>query len=81
LLLIVEEVDYDKICGKSQEYRECGTGCEKTCTNKERKCPEKCSPELKGCYCPERNPYQLNQFQNIECVDSSVCDDFSARHG
>ncbi|XP_072277625.1 mucin-5B-like [Pyxicephalus adspersus] len=62
-----------KVCGiqcpPTKEYRECGSPCEKTCSNQETgRCIQQC---VTGCFCPEGTVY--DDVTDQGCIPVSQC--------
>ncbi|CAF3994218.1 unnamed protein product, partial [Rotaria sordida] len=60
-------------CGENEEYKSCGTLCQKTCNDLDTTSTIKCYNDTynEGCYCKE--DYVLND--NGDCVKLSECSD------
>ncbi|CAH2325423.1 mucin-5AC-like, partial [Pelobates cultripes] len=56
-------------CPESMEYKECGTACEKSCTNQESTyCTKNC---VIGCFCPNGTVY--DDVRETGCIPTSQC--------
>ncbi|KFM77647.1 Zonadhesin, partial [Stegodyphus mimosarum] len=62
----VNPEDCSKICGRREEYKECGTACPANCTNRNPICAEQC---VKGCFCKKG----FVRSENGTCIPSSQC--------
>ncbi|XP_035227821.1 zonadhesin-like, partial [Stegodyphus dumicola] len=62
----VDPKECSKICGRYEEYKECGTACPATCTNRNPICTKQC---VKGCFCKK----SFLRSENGTCIPSNQC--------